>query len=188
MWHIVFFWALLSFPEAFYFFSVVSSDELLKGVRGNPDENPLILLWWVVRAFLSYQTFDLQLTGAHFLLLTRSHLKVLGVWCVTRSKLHTADPQRGATIQSSWQPGAWDLFPLVAPPVTWKYHTYSSPLWVNFLQPEEVLKLPLCFVGGTSINFTFMGPCIVLMYVVGSISFRPDIQKPRQMENGARDI
>ena len=25
-------------------------------------------------------------------------------------------------------------------------------------------------------------------YVVGSKSFRPDIQKPRQMENAARDI
>ena len=26
------------------------------------------------------------------------------------------------------------------------------------------------------------------MYVVGSKSFRPDIQKPRQMENAVRDI
>ena len=26
------------------------------------------------------------------------------------------------------------------------------------------------------------------MYVVGSESFRPDIQKPRQMENAVRDI
>ena len=28
----------------------------------------------------------------------------------------------------------------------------------------------------------------VYMYVVGSKSFRPDIQKPRQMENAVRDI
>jgi hypothetical protein len=26
------------------------------------------------------------------------------------------------------------------------------------------------------------------MYIVGSKSFRPDIQKPRQIENAARDI
>ena len=29
---------------------------------------------------------------------------------------------------------------------------------------------------------------MVYMYVVGSKSFRPDIQKPRQMENAVRDI
>jgi len=28
----------------------------------------------------------------------------------------------------------------------------------------------------------------VLMYVGGSISFRPDIQRPRQMQNALRDI
>ena len=28
----------------------------------------------------------------------------------------------------------------------------------------------------------------ILKYVVGSKSFRPDIQKPRQMENAVRDI
>ena len=29
---------------------------------------------------------------------------------------------------------------------------------------------------------------LMLMYVVGSKSFRPDIQKPRQMENAVSDI
>ena len=28
----------------------------------------------------------------------------------------------------------------------------------------------------------------IMIYVVGSKSFRPDIQKPRQMENSVRDI
>ena len=28
----------------------------------------------------------------------------------------------------------------------------------------------------------------LVMYVVGSKNFRPDIQKPRQMENAVRDI
>ena len=28
----------------------------------------------------------------------------------------------------------------------------------------------------------------IYLYVVGSKSFRPDIQKPRQMENAVRDI
>ena len=31
-------------------------------------------------------------------------------------------------------------------------------------------------------------PKPVTIYVVGSKSFRPDIQKPRQMENAVRDI
>jgi hypothetical protein len=31
-------------------------------------------------------------------------------------------------------------------------------------------------------------PMYVCMYVVGSKSFQPDIQKPRQMENAVRDI
>ena len=30
--------------------------------------------------------------------------------------------------------------------------------------------------------------CKTYLYVVGSKSFRPDIQKPRQMENAVRDI
>ena len=30
--------------------------------------------------------------------------------------------------------------------------------------------------------------CVSETYVVGSKSFRPDIQKPRQMENAVRDI
>ena len=34
--------------------------------------------------------------------------------------------------------------------------------------------------GGLEINYE--------KYVVGSKSFRPDIQKPRQMENAVRDI
>ena len=36
----------------------------------------------------------------------------------------------------------------------------------------------------------YMSTCLakVLTYVVGSKSFRPDIQKPRQMENAVRDI
>ena len=36
--------------------------------------------------------------------------------------------------------------------------------------------IPLCYI----IKY--------IMYVVGSKSFRPDIQKPRQMENAVRDI
>ena len=32
------------------------------------------------------------------------------------------------------------------------------------------------------------GPTTVIIYVVGSKSLRPDIQKPRQMENAVRDI
>jgi hypothetical protein len=38
---------------------------------------------------------------------------------------------------------------------------------------------------------TRLNPSAVIhtaMYVVGSRSFRPDIQKPRQMENAVRDI
>ena len=30
--------------------------------------------------------------------------------------------------------------------------------------------------------------CFTLLYVVGSKTFRPDIQKPRQMENAVRGI
>ena len=43
-------------------------------------------------------------------------------------------------------------------------------------------------------NFTALKPhvmfswCIQSCYVVGSKSFRPDMQKPRQMENAVRDI
>ena len=36
-------------------------------------------------------------------------------------------------------------------------------------------------------NF-FVGTMDLILYVVGSKSFRPDIQKPRQMENAVRDI
>jgi hypothetical protein len=53
-----------------------------------------------------------------FFLLSRSHLKLLGVRWVTWIKLHTADPQIGATIQSSRQPGTWDLFPLAPFPAS----------------------------------------------------------------------
>jgi len=156
------FWALQSFPEASYFFSVVSTDELLKGDRGDPDESPLILLlWWVVQIFFSYKTFNCTFNWRvhifFYYLGATSKFWVSDEW-------HESDPQIGAKIQSSWQPGAWDLFPLAAPPVTWKYHTYSSSLWANLLQPEEVLKLPLCFTGRTWINFTFMGPRVILMY------------------------
>ena len=51
-----------------------------------------------------------------------------------------------------------------------------------------------CFVvlGATDVtNVTFINeihPVIMHKYVVGSKSFRPDIQKPRQMENAMRDI
>ena len=41
--------------------------------------------------------------------------------------------------------------------------------------------------GGKSDTGTEFSPSAG-MYEVGSKSFRPDIQKPRQMENAARDI
>ena len=47
----------------------------------------------------------------------------------------------------------------------------------------------ICLVCGsfwTAILFSFFA--ITLSYVVGSKSFRPDIQKPRQMENAVKDI
>ena len=40
----------------------------------------------------------------------------------------------------------------------------------------------------TSTNEIFTELLHVLKYVVGSKSLRPDIQKPRQMENAVRDI
>ena len=36
--------------------------------------------------------------------------------------------------------------------------------------------------------YLISNPYLPVMYVVGSKSFRPDIQKPRQMENAVRDI
>ena len=52
----------------------------------------------------------------------------------------------------------------------------------SLVQYEEVDVVPACaFLTLTAIlRHTF--------HVVGSKSFRPDIQKPRQMENAARDI
>ena len=38
------------------------------------------------------------------------------------------------------------------------------------------------------IYYKFFNHCANVRYVVGSKSFRPDIQKPRQMENAVRDI
>ena len=37
-------------------------------------------------------------------------------------------------------------------------------------------------------NFNITQYATVFMYVVGSKSFRPDVRKPRQMENAVRDI
>ena len=38
------------------------------------------------------------------------------------------------------------------------------------------------------IIFILADDLVSVLYVVGSKSFRPDIQKPRQMENAVRDI
>ena len=41
---------------------------------------------------------------------------------------------------------------------------------------------------GTGIGFYFGNSGFPCRYVGGSISFRPDIQRPRQMQNALRDI
>ena len=46
----------------------------------------------------------------------------------------------------------------------------------SFFQTRACLKPGMLFLSA------------FLLYVVGSKSFRPDIQKPRQMENAVRDI
>ena len=47
-----------------------------------------------------------------------------------------------------------------------------------------VEDIPLCYI----IQYTIYVVTVKHNYVVGSKSFRPDIQKPRQMENAVRDI
>ena len=54
-------------------------------------------------------------------------------------------------------------------------------------------KLPAIFSASSTLNthhllYGIMSTVTALTYEVGSKSFRPDIQKPRQMENAARDI
>ena len=55
---------------------------------------------------------------------------------------------------------------------TYSLGTYSLGVSVTFTMP-----------------FTFsVAEYADMIYVVGSISFRPDIQRPRQMQNALRDI
>ena len=49
-----------------------------------------------------------------------------------------------------------------------------------------VINLQIC-VHNLQI-WDYLHRCCIDMYVVGSKSFRPDIKKPRQMENAVRDI
>ena len=78
---------------------------------------------------------------------------------------------------SSVKSGTWDkIFELL--------FKFCVEVWSNvkyakhFLRPVSALRLLLAY------NIYF----ICSTYVVGSKSFRPDIQKPRQMENAVRDI
>ena len=56
---------------------------------------------------------------------------------------------------------------------------YHSPLRVLFYYQEDIINF-------NSARISVI--CRRLLYVVGSKSFRPDIQKPRQVENAVRDI
>ena len=64
----------------------------------------------------------------------------------------------------------------------------SDHLQGDFHKNRNTVKIETCLNHATDLKKIYNSLHISAIYVVGYKSFRPDIQKPRKMENAVRDI
>jgi hypothetical protein len=69
-----------------------------------------------------------------------------------------------------------------------KYHNNSNNILHIYTNSKNNIKCDHSGLNGITFRKLSAQASLLYMYEGGSKSFRPDIQKPRQMENAARDI